>query len=524
MKATLPVLTVLGALFSAQPFAQDSAPANANPPPAAAEARPAAVLSEKDKALRLNFRGVPLDMVLNYMSEAAGFIINVSPGTEIKGKVDVWSNQALTKDEAVHLLNTVLGQNNLASIRTGRTLTIVNRNDAKTRDVPVRKGSKPDDIDKSDEMVTQIMPVHYANAAALIQNLQPLLPEYAQNGLSANESGNSLILTATQTDVRRIAEIVTALDTAIASVSEIKVYPLKYADAKELVAAVKELFTPPAQQNSQGGRAQFLQQMFGGGGPGGGRGGGGPGGGNGGRGGGATGNVSATASRVVAVADERSNSLIVAAAGDAIPEIDRLINEIDVEVDEVTELRVFPLVNADPTETADILAQLFPDPTTSGGQQQQFGRFGGFGGGFGGFGGPGGGRGGAGGAQASASSERAKKQGSVVAVADARTSSLIVTASRQLMPQIEAMIKQLDASRAKRKKVYVYNIENGDPQQIEEAVRAMFDRNNQSGANNNQNSALQNRSQQAAQNQGLNNNTGFGGQGGGGGAGGNILR
>src|SRR5436190_19963036 len=131
-------------------------------------------------------------------------------------------------------------------------------------------------------MVTQIIPVKYVNAAALVQNLQPLLPEYAQTGLSANEAGNSLILTASQTDVRRMAEIVAALDQAISNVSEIKVFPLKFADAKTLVDAVKELFTPPTQQNqAQGGRGQFFQNLFGGGGGGGGGpfGGGGPGGG-----------------------------------------------------------------------------------------------------------------------------------------------------------------------------------------------------------------------------------------------------
>jgi general secretion pathway protein D len=526
MKANTLILSALGALaLAAQTFAQDSDPQNAAAPkPATEESRPATTeMSDADKELRLNFRGAPLEQVLNYMSEAAGFIINVVPGTEIKGKVDVWSNQPLTRDEAVQLLNTVLHQNGLAAIRTGRTLSVINRDSAKTnKDVPVKVEANPKNIPRSDEMVTQIIPVKYVNAAALVQNLQPLLPEYAQNGLSANEAGNSLILTATQTDVRRMAEIVAALDQAIQNVSEIKVFPLKYADAKALVDAVKELFTPPAQQNqAQGGnRGQLFQQMFGGGGgPFGG--GGGPGGGNfpnrGNFGGGgntaARGNTSATAARVVAVADERSNSLIVAAASDAMPEIERLVKEVDVEVDEVTELRLFPLKNSDPNELVDLLTQLFPDPTSSTGNQQNQGRFGGFRAGFGGGGFNGGGNRG----QQTTQSERAKKQSRVLAVADARTSSLIVTAARDLMPQIEAMVKQLDSSRAKRKHVYVYNIENADPAQVEQIVRDMFDTSNSSRNNQNQ-SALASRQQQTIQNQAVGTSTGLG-QGTGGAAG-----
>jgi len=52
---------------------------------------PAVPAADGEKGLRLNFRGVPLDMVLNYLSDAAGFIIVLD--TEVKGKVDVWSNQ-----------------------------------------------------------------------------------------------------------------------------------------------------------------------------------------------------------------------------------------------------------------------------------------------------------------------------------------------------------------------------------------------------------------------------------------------
>ncbi|HEY6228153.1 MAG TPA: secretin N-terminal domain-containing protein [Verrucomicrobiae bacterium] len=540
MKATTLFLSAVAAI-ALTTFAQDAdnsatpvaTTKEATDKAAPTEIRPAAnatPVSESEKGLRLNFRGVRLEDVLNYMSEAAGFIINIAPNTEVKGKVDVWSNQPLDKEEAVQLLNTVLSQNGLAAVRTGRTLTIINRSSAKTNNrVPVRQGAEPGKIPQSDEIVTQIIPVKYVNAAALVQNLQPLLPDDAQNGLSANEAGNSILLTAPQSDVHRMAEIIAALDTAVQNVSQIKVFTLKYADAKALVDSVKELFTPPQQQNQGpgGGRGQFFQNFFGGGGgPGGGGpfgGGGGPGGGRGGFGGGNTarGNTSATAARVVAVADERSNSLIVAAVPDAMPEIERLVKEIDVPVDEVTEIRLFPLQNSDPYELVDLLTQLFPDPTTSNNQNQN--RFGGFRGGFGGggFGGGGfgGGRfGGGNRGQQNTTSERAVKQSRVMAVADGRTSSVIVTASRDLMPQIEQMVRQLDSSKAKKQHVYVYNIENADVTQIEQIVRQMFDTSNNS-QNNNTTSALASRQTQAIQNQNTGGNTigqGFGGGGGGG--------
>src|SRR5437763_3989514 len=104
-----------------------------------AESRPADNATSKngsdaEKSLRLNFRGVPLEMVLNYLSDAAGFIIVLE--TKLEGKVDVWSNQPMSKEEAVNLLNSILKKNGYAAIRNGRTLTIVKQDEAKTRDIP----------------------------------------------------------------------------------------------------------------------------------------------------------------------------------------------------------------------------------------------------------------------------------------------------------------------------------------------------------------------------------------------------
>ena len=269
IQALIPLVSVM--LWLADTTAQqaDTAPKQAPAETRDTKVDPAPVPSPNDgeKGLRMNFRGVPLEMVLDYLSDAAGFIIILE--TEVKGKVDAWSNQPLGKQDAVDLLNTVLAKNGYAVIRNGRTLRIISREDAKTKDIPVKSGNDPEEIVKSEEMVTQVIPVRHANATQLIQNLQPLLPAYARDSFSANESDNSLLLTATKTDVRRIVEIVKALDDSISATSGLKVFALKYADAKALATAVKELFAPQSTQQGQGGRGGFNQIFGGGGGPGG---------------------------------------------------------------------------------------------------------------------------------------------------------------------------------------------------------------------------------------------------------------
>ncbi len=494
--------------------AKSSAPTN-SPEAKPAEAistptpQPAPAAGANEKGLRMNFRGVPIDMVLNHLSTAAGFVIVLDPKVQGKMdfKVDVWSNQPLSQQETLELLNKVLNQNGYAAIRNERTLTIVTRDDARTRDIPVKAGNNPANIPRTDEMVTQIVPVQYANAAQLVQNLTPLLPDYAK--LTSNESGNALVITATQADVKRMAEIVKALDTSISSTSSIKVFPLRFADAKELANSIKELFTPPPTQPNNGRGGGLFNQFFAGRGGGGfgGRGGGGggaPGGGGGGGGGANT--------RVVAVPDERTNSLIVSAPEDMMATIEKIVEEIDVNSSDITELRVFHLVNSDPVEMSDMLAQLFPDQSRSTDNNNLGFRFnrGGFGGGFPGFGGPGRGN-----AANQGESDRLKKKGQVLAVPDQRTSSIIVSADSTLMPQIAEMIQQLDASNARKQRVYVYSLQNADPQEVAEVLQEMFQRNTTAQRRNqNQNSPLMNRQQQNNQNIGNQNNSGFGTSGG----------
>ena len=182
----------------------------------------------EDPKLMLNFQEVPLQLVLEYMSEAAGFII--LGDTKVRGDVSILSKQPLNREEAVDLLDTILNEKGYTAIRRGRILKIVEKDKALTEDIPVKSGSDPEEIPKKDVMVTQIIPIRFGNAGQLIENISELLPEYAT--ISANAGSNAIILTDTQTNIHRIAKIVSALDTSISSISEIKVFPLVYADAK----------------------------------------------------------------------------------------------------------------------------------------------------------------------------------------------------------------------------------------------------------------------------------------------------
>jgi general secretion pathway protein D len=387
-----------------------------NPCLAAAEIRSdgIAIAAEKGKTIRLNFRNVPLEMVLDYLSEAAGFTIVLE--AQAKGQVDAWSDQPLDPDEAFNLLNAVLIKNGYAAIRDGRTLTIVHRDEAKTRSLPVKLGSNPATIPATDEMLTQIIPVRFTEVSQLIKDLQPLVSSHST--ITANDSANSIVITDTQVNVHRVAQLIQAIDSGAEDFTVVRLFRLHNADPSETADLLSNLFGSQSQSQNDAAPVQFggppMQGGFGGGplGPG----------------GFAEGNSSA------------SNS--------------------------------------------------------SSGQSNQ--------------------------------SRRIKKRATANAVADQRTSSVVVTASRDLIDEVERVIRQLDASPAGRQKVGVVHLKNARPQQVVKVLQDLFEKNGTTGSRTTstaQTDPLETRSATKLQNQETTSNSrsGIGGaQGGGLGLGGGL--
>ena len=381
-----------------QPAAAAGTPVAA-PPPTTEPATPVEVSAAPQmdlplggngtNGIRLNFDKAQLSQVLKYLSAAAGFHIIMD--AQVRGTVTVISNHDLTKDEAVILLNSVLNKNGYAAIRNDQILTIVDKGDAKNRNIPVIVQSDPDKVPNNDIIVTQIIPLRFVEAGQLVKDLSPFVAQSAT--IIANEAGNSIVITDTQANIRHLCEIIKAIDS------------------------------------------------------------------------------SAEAS---------------------------------------TEIRVFHLQHANPSDVATLLGGVFPSQSSGSGSQTPV-RFGG-GGGPGGFfqrmmgggGGQGGQGGDSGGGSGGSSNDRIRKQTQVVAVADLRTSSVVVTAQKDLMEQIAGMIEQIDVASTRDQKVFVYHLDHGDPQQAATVLQGMFQSSgtSRSGTSSSQTSALQSRETQNANSMG----------------------
>jgi general secretion pathway protein D len=324
---------------------------------ASAFAPPAHAVGTNQNDLNLNFVNAPLDMVLNYLSDAAGLMIVLD--TRVNGTVSVIGKH-VTRNEAVDLLNSELNKSGYAAIRKDRTLTIVDKNDAKTRNIPVMTGNDPKGIPDNDEIATWIIPIRFVEARQLVSDLSLFVS--AQATIVANEAGNSIVVTDTQTNIRHLAEIIKSIDDSAESETEIRVFPLKYASPIDVANELTSVFPSSSSSGSQS------PIQFGGGR--GGRGGGGRGGGGGGGnpfaalfGGGGGANPTQQriqkATQVSAVADSRIQAVIVTAPKDLMTEIADIMTELDVASERDQSVATIQLQNGDPQQVAQVLQGMF---------------------------------------------------------------------------------------------------------------------------------------------------------------------
>ena len=403
----------------------------------------------------LNFHNVPLSAVLNYLSAKAGLVI-VSDAN-LQGAVSVVAKQPIGTNEVVDLLNEQLSNNNLTAVLEGRTLRIMDAERAKTlAGTPVKVDTNgPASIPVNDVVVTEIMPVQTLNPAQLVKDLDSLIPKNAT--VTANDAGSAVIMTAPQRDVRRISEIISALDSS--SVSDVEVFVLKYADAKSVAAELKEVFQSADSEVTRATtRNNFAGRMRGGGGgfnPFG-MGGGGGGGNN-------TEETKNAQTHAVFVSDDQMNAVVASAP----PRLHALHHQCHRTIGSAkpghhrsqglpsssTQTRLkspanwptcFPAPAAVPIKTIANGLPLCPavDAATD--------------------------------IRESNKSARMKQQSSVLAVADRRTESVVVTASRDLMVEIKGMIDALDEGNQGITHVTAISLDSADPASVQQTIRSLF--------------------------------------------------
>ena len=363
---------------------------------------PAALAQQQaSESITLNYEDKDIREVIKAIAKFTGK--NFLYDDRVRGNVTIISERELGREEAYRVFEAILQVRGFATVLgPGGVIKILPVRDAKA--APLETVTGPGREPNRDLYITRLVSLRYVKVDEIAKTFRPLVSKDA--GVIAYAPTNTLILTDTAANIRRLMTIVSEIDVKTHQ-DQIKVLPVEHASAKDMATHLKEIFgeSAPATSPRRPTRAQRGAQQQ--------------------AGAGVTTSVGA-AGQPRFITDERTNSIIVIAPAATIRQVEKLIALLDYKRRGAGRLHVYRLQNADAEEMAGTLSALA-------------------GGGAGGAAARAGAGGGAGASQAGATV--ASLEGGVRITADAPTNSLIIQASAEGFATIREVIEDLDTQR-----------------------------------------------------------------------------
>ncbi|MBW1900606.1 MAG: type II secretion system secretin GspD [Deltaproteobacteria bacterium] len=266
----------------------------------------------------IDFDNVDMAIFIKFISELTGtnFVIDKA----VSGKVTVISPTKISVEEAYKVFESVLEVYGYATVPAGNITKIVPAAKAKSKNIETRL--KRQAISPEDKVVTQLIPLRYADPNELKKLFTPfisknsLIVPYAPTG--------TLIVTDVLSNINRLIKIIDEIDVAGIG-EEISVIPLEYATASVLTKSLNTVFQRRATA------AKGKKGPTGGG-----------------------------AIRITS--DERTNALIILASEDDARKVKQLIKLLDTEIPRGEgDIHVYYLQNANAEDLASVLKAIPSD-------------------------------------------------------------------------------------------------------------------------------------------------------------------
>ncbi len=193
--------------------------------------------------ITINFDNADLRTVIKFISELTGknFIVD----DKVKGNVTILSPTEITVDEAYRVFLSVLEMKGFTVVEGEKVTKIVPSAEARYRDIDTVRGDEYRRLGREDRLITQLVPLSFANANDLRGMFTPLVSKESQ--IVAYTPTNTLIITDYASNLQRILTILRDLDVE-SSDEKITFVTLKYASAQSLVTVIQNLMEKGAQR------------------------------------------------------------------------------------------------------------------------------------------------------------------------------------------------------------------------------------------------------------------------------------
>ena len=336
--------------------------------PAAGPAAPAARrVTGGGAMITPNYKDADLGQIIEAVSQLTGRNFIVDP--RVKAQVTMLSASPMTPEAFYQAFLALLEVHGFVAVPSGKVIKIVP--DANARTMP--SNDLPDRLNgSSDELVTQVIAVRNVSAAQLVPVLRPLIPQYGH--LAAYPGSNMLIISDHAANVARMLKIIERIDQT--SGDDIDIIHLEHASATETVRVINSLAGGQAAAEAGGVPTKLI-------------------------------------------ADDRTNSVLIAGEKNARLRLRALVTHLDTPLTAGGETQVRYLKYADSDKIAAKLKEQITGTTATAGAAP-----------------------GAAGGASTSSSER------TVIWSDPSTNALIITAPAKVMRTLMGVIDHLDIRRA----------------------------------------------------------------------------
>ncbi|MEL4204329.1 type II secretion system protein GspD [Plesiomonas shigelloides] len=324
---------------------------------------------EGDNEFSANFKNTDLATFIDTVARNLNKTVITDPS--VQGQVNVRSTELLNERQYYQLFLNVLQANGFSAVAMDNgVIKVVKSRDAKTEPLPVVTDNS--NRFAGDEMITRVVPVRNVS----VRELAPLLRQLIDNAGSGNvvnyDPSNVIMLTGRASVVNRLADVIHRVDLTGNKSNE--VVTLQNASAPEMVRVIDSL----NKINDQNQPSTLKSQV---------------------------------------VADERTNSVVISGDPAVRANLRRLINQLDSEIQNTGNSRVFYLKYSKADDLVEVLNQVSGNLKSAKEAQQ-----------------------------GQAASARGNTLVSIAA--NKNTNALVVTAPPDIMQSLQSVIAQLDVRRA----------------------------------------------------------------------------
>ncbi|MCD6294926.1 MAG: type II secretion system secretin GspD, partial [Deltaproteobacteria bacterium] len=254
---------------------------------------PVTVRKEKSKlkshdpkpAVTIDFDQVDIPIFIKFISELTGKNFVIDKG--VRGKVTIISPNKISVGEAYRVFESVLEIHGFTTVPSGNIIKIVPAASARTMSVETRL--RREALDSEDKVVTQLIPLRYAEPDELKKLFSPFISK--SSVMVSYPPTRTLIVTDVQSNIKRLMGLARAIDVEGVG-EEISLIPLEHAGAGPLAKSLNTVFERRAVKRKRTAGPQTVTKI---------------------------------------VADERTNSLIVVSSEDNAAKIRKLVKLLDKE-------------------------------------------------------------------------------------------------------------------------------------------------------------------------------------------------